>query len=251
VVEVLGSGLVYGGALMAALSALAALRPWPGTRRRATALRLIGLGLAAIAIGLFLPAHDHSAAIPRTRLDALVPTWQFGEIHTIRVHSSPGRVFRAVKDVTADEIRLFRTLTWIRNPRRPWAATPESLLAPPAHRPLLDVALHSGFLPLGEDVDREVVVGTIVCCHGARVADAAAFASVSGPGFAKAGMNFLVEDEGGGWTRLTTETRVQATDVAARRRFAAYWRAIYPGSALIRRMWLRAIRARAEKGDSA
>jgi hypothetical protein len=53
-------------------------------------------------------------------------------------------------------------------------------------------------------------------------------------------------DEGGGWTRLTTETRVYATDASSRRRFAGYWRVIYPGSALIRRMWLRAVRERAE-----
>jgi len=31
-----------------------------------------------------------------------------------------------------------------------------------------------------------------------------------------------------------------------RMRFAAYWRVIYPGSALIRVMWLRAIKQRAE-----
>jgi len=40
-------------------------------------------------------------------------------------------------------------------------------------------------------------------------------------------------------------TRVFASGPAARRRFAAYWRVIYPGSALIRRMWLRAIERRA------
>jgi hypothetical protein len=34
---------------------------------------------------------------------------------------------------------------------------------------------------------------------------------------------------------------------ATARRFALYWRAIYPSSALIRRMWLRAIRERAER----
>ena len=64
-------------------------------------------------------------------------------------------------------------------------------------------------------------------------------------------MNFRMEDEGGGWTRLTTETRIYATDASARRRFAAYWRLIYPGSALIRRTWLRAIRERAEGPVSA
>jgi len=59
-------------------------------------------------------------------------------------------------------------------------------------------------------------------------------------------MNFHVTDEGGGVSRLVTQTRVAASDARAERRFAAYWRVIYPGSAFIRRMWLRAIKARAE-----
>jgi len=68
------------------------------------------------------------------------------------------------------------------------------------------------------------------------------------PRFAKTAMNFLVEEEEGGWCRLATETRVLGTDDGARRRFAVYWRVIYPGSALIRRMWLRAVKERAEAG---
>jgi hypothetical protein len=44
---------------------------------------------------------------------------------------------------------------------------------------------------------------------------------------------------------VNTETRVMASDASTARRFAAYWRAIYPGSALIRRMWLLAIERRA------
>jgi len=35
---------------------------------------------------------------------------------------------------------------------------------------------------------------------------------------------------------------------STRRRFAGYWRIIYPGSALIRRMWLRAVARRAVSG---
>jgi hypothetical protein len=49
-----------------------------------------------------------------------------------------------------------------------------------------------------------------------------------------------------GGSRVTTETRILATDDGARRRFGAYWRVIYPGSALIRIGWLDAIRRRAE-----
>ena len=40
-----------------------------------------------------------------------------------------------------------------------------------------------------------------------------------------------------------------ASALQATRGFAAYWRVIYPGSALIRRMWQRAIKQRAEQPD--
>ena len=60
-------------------------------------------------------------------------------------------------------------------------------------------------------------------------------------------MNFLVTPDGPNGSLVSTETRVFANSPAARRRFAAYWRVIYPGSAIIRRMWLRAIRQRATR----
>ena len=49
-------------------------------------------------------------------------------------------------------------------------------------------------------------------------------------------------------TTLSTETRVLATDEASRRAFRRYWLVIRPFSGLIRRVWLRAIRQRAEGG---
>ena len=60
-------------------------------------------------------------------------------------------------------------------------------------------------------------------------------------------INFLVEPDGDGSADVSTETRVHAPDAAAARLFAAYWRVIYPGSALIRRMWLAAVKRRAEQ----
>jgi len=59
-------------------------------------------------------------------------------------------------------------------------------------------------------------------------------------------MSFRLAAQRPGLTQLSTETRVFATDDAACRRFAPYWRVIYPASALLRRTWLAAIRQRAE-----
>jgi hypothetical protein len=50
-----------------------------------------------------------------------------------------------------------------------------------------------------------------------------------------------------GTSRLSTETRIIGVDASARKTFSRYWRVIYPGSAIIRRVWLDAIAARAIK----
>ena len=70
--------------------------------------------------------------------------------------------------------------------------------------------------------------------------------AITQPGFAKVTMNFLIQPRGERACVLRTETRVLATDPSSRAMFTHYWRMIAPGSALIRKMWLRAIKVRAE-----
>jgi hypothetical protein len=238
---------VYAGGIVAIAGLIAVIKPLRSirisSRRRGALVALAGAGLAAL--GLALPARARQVTTPATRLDAFVPVYQFDEVHSIHVDAPPERVFAALKAVTAADILLFRTLTWIRRFGR---RGPESILNAPERLPILEVATRSGFVLLAEIPSREILVGAVVLAPpgGRFERTAAGFAALNEPGFAKAGMNFLLEPEGGG-TRLTTATRVVATDAAATRAFAKYWRVIYPGSALIRRMWLRAAKQRAER----
>jgi hypothetical protein len=260
--EIIASGLVWAGTAFALFGAVNLARPlrWLRVRRRRAGALFLAGGFLLVIAGFGLPTREYAATRATSRLDVLVPAWQFSERHTTRIHAKTDDVYRATKQVTAAEIRLFRTLTWIRHPRPPWDRGAESMLAPPAGQPILAVALQSGFVSLADESNRELVVGAVVCCRPAdakrllprlRALGAAGFEALDDPGVAKAGMNFLLQDEGNGWTRLTTETRVYATDATARRLFSRYWRVIYPGSALIRRMWLRAIKKRAEAGAGA
>ena len=157
-----------------------------------------------------------------SRLDELVPEWQFRERHSIRVDATPDAIFEAIRSVRAEEILFLRTVLAI---RRGFRGGKESILNPARNVPILDVATRTGFEYLANDPPREVVVGMYVA--------PSVFAA----------MNFLVAGDG----ILSTETRVHAKNASARRRFALYWFAIRPGSGFIRRMWLRAIRTRAEK----
>jgi hypothetical protein len=243
----LGVVVVYAGLLAGLAGAVALARPmrWLrlGTRKRAAAV--LGAGVMLVLLGGALPAPLERVAAPQTQLDAFMPAWQFSEFHATRVEASCEAAYRAVREVTADEILLFRTLTWIRNPHLPGRG-PENILNAPAHKPILEVAQAGGFHLLAEEPRRELVLGTVVIWDRvSRFDDAETFRGSRQPGNALATINFRVEEESG-VCKVTTETRIFATDDAARRQFARYWRVIYPGSSLLRYTWLRAIRRRAE-----
>jgi hypothetical protein len=179
------------------------------------------------------------------RVEEFARAYQFNESHRIRIRAPRASIYRSIKEVTSREITLFRTLTWIRRFGRGGS---ESILNAPSDEPLLDVATRTGFLLLADDPQRELVVGTVVIAPAGakRPATPEQFKQLVAPGIAKAVMNFWIEDAGDGACVLTTETRVHATDEVARRRFSTYWIVIRPGSGFIRRMWLRAIKHRAE-----
>jgi len=242
--------LVDAGLLLLAVGLVLLLRPprrVRGRRRRAGAV--VAIGFILMATGLALPVTAPRLPGPLMGLDGVVPVYQFGEHHEIHIAAPPGRVYDAVREVTAREIRFFRLLTWLRSPRL-WVSGSESVLNPSPDAPILEVALRSGFVLLRDDPGREIVIGTIVCCRQpAPPVSPEDFLAREGS-LTRAVVNFHVVAEAGGTSRLVTQTRVHATDAAAKRRFAVYWRIIYPGSALIRRMWLRAVKGRAEQSPT-
>jgi hypothetical protein len=244
-----GSLLVYSGLVLACAGLVNMVRPirTARIRSRRQALTLAGASLLMTGTGLLAPTVESRAGRNSSRLDEFAPVWQFHEVHALRIDAPPSRVFDAIRRVRADEVFLFRTLTWLRRGGRPM---PASILNAPAGASLIDVALEGGFVRLAEDAPRELVVGTVVIAPaGARrrvgPLTPERFRQPLPPGFALGIMNFLVTPDGPGGSIVSTETRVFANNAAARRQFASYWRMIYPGSALIRRMWLRAIDRRA------
>lgn len=243
-----GSAVLYSGLVITAAGLTLLIKPVERLHvsSRSQALAIAGIGVFLIGVGLTLPAPESRVTKVQTRLDEFMPVWQFSERHTIRIEAPPARVFEAIKNVRASEISLFNALTWIRRGGR---QLPESILNAGDSAPLLDVATRSGFVYLADNPPKELVVGTVVVAPpGARgMLTPQTFKAPLPPGFAIAAMNFAVAPDGPDASLVSTETRVFANSPAARRRFARYWRMIYPGSALIRRMWLRAVERWATK----
>jgi hypothetical protein len=219
-----------------------------GIATRTRALGVAALGVLMAAVVFALPVSESRIDRVQTRLDEFAPVWQFSEFHTIRIAAPPSRVYEAIKRVRADEILLFRTLTWIRRGGRP---LPPSILNAAGRESLLDLATRTSFVWLADEAPREMVVGTVIVAPpGTRgTLTPQVFQRTLPPGFILATMNFVVMPDANSGSIVSTETRVFANSSATRWRFAIYWRLIYPGSAIIRRMWLRAVERRATGPD--
>ena len=238
-----GTVILYAGLAALGLGLALALRVHPAVGRRG-ALALVGVGLLVSVLAAILPPGE-SRASRSDRIDRFLPRWHFNEVHETTVVAPASRVVQAIHAVTPGEIRFLRTLMTVRGLGLHRRSPVEE------DRPMLEVAVRGGFLILDEDGDRELVLGVagrFWRMAGTRVpvTGPAEFLAFDRAGCAKAVFNFRLEDGGPGRTRVVTETRILALDDEARWKFGAYWRLIYPGSAIIRRSWLAAIRARAE-----
>ncbi len=186
------------------------------------------------------------------RLDDLLPTYDRDEKHVTMINATPDRVYAAIWQMTSDEIPLFRLLMGIR--ALPARLTRRSSPSRTTQASLFKAFLTRDFALLVEEPERELIVGLIAQPWKLRGGSAhpitgiADFVGFNEPGYAKIVMNFLLHMRGDR-TELSTETRIHATDSAARVQFTRYWRVIGFGSAAIRREWLRAIKRRAERPE--
>ena len=167
-----------------------------------------------------------------------LPRWHHREVHATRTSAPYQRLLRAAEDLTWREVPAFRALMRLR--------FGGSGTVPPDER-VLAWFDREGFRRIATN-EQELVVALVQRTRRADPAsaaaasnDLAAFRAFADPGHVKIAFCFRCADG-----RLLTETRVLSTDARSRRLFAAYWLLIRPGSGLIRRTWLRAIRTRAE-----
>jgi hypothetical protein len=183
-------------------------------------------------------------------LDTLMPMYDFHETHSVLVQATPERTYAALREVTPEEVALLRTLFAIRALPARLTGRRGQLFA--ARQPLLQQMLRGGFVLLAAEPGRELVLGAVgqfwraACGSSVRVANAQEFLAFDRPDYARAAMNFRLEQRPSGVVTVTTETRVRIPDAVARKKFAVYWRVIVLGSALIRKMMLQAVKRQAE-----
>jgi hypothetical protein len=201
-------------------------------------------------------------------LDELMPKYDVIERHRTVVAARPDTVYAALraadlaggpraKLLLAVRAMPSALIALVRSPRRGFV----ELLAPrnPLRQRLRAVRLadfeRAGFHVVAEQAPQEIVIGLLGKFWTARGALRATLSIEDfhkGPpnGYALAGWNFTVAARPDGQTELATETRVWCAE-DARLKFRAYWLLVRPGSGLIRRSMLGAIRREAERASGA
>lgn len=240
---------VWTGIVLALLSFVALVKPtcWLWLPTRAWAGVALGIGAVIAAVGLGWPSTLSRSTRRQTRLDVFLPEYQAVEYHEARTRAPRARVVEAIRQVSLADMPAAALLVRLRT----LAPSPIQFDGT-ARKPLLDVMVGSGFfMALDARDDHDQVFGMVgrpwENSAPPTVRSADDFLAFHEPGNVRVAFDFRVVDEGGGTVKVSTETRILGTDLAAQRRFQRYWRVVYPGSAIIRRVWLAAIVARAER----
>jgi len=185
-----------------------------------------------------LRAHASPAA-------PFIPNPDVQDEQRILVAAPVDLVFFQATRIDLQSLPLVRAIFWLRG---------RILGDRPVTRPALGVVADTmvlGWGLLGHTPGRTLVMGAVTRPWERdvtfRAVEPERFAAFAEPGYVKIAWTLEAEPAGPRLTRFRTETRVQATDAASRRRFGWYWLAFGLGIRFIRWNMLHALRREAER----
>lgn len=183
---------------------------------------------------------------PDTLLDRFMPAYEVSERHHIRVAAPAAVTLATARDLDLFQRPIVRAIFRGRE-----LILGSSADDRPRPRGLLAQAQSLGWMVLGEVPDREILVGAVTKPWEANVTfrsiPANEFAAFHEPDYVKIVWTLRADPIATNASIFRTETRVLATDTAARRKFRRYWSFLSPGIILIRWASLKPLKAEAER----
>lgn len=235
-----------GATLLGLASTVRPLR-FLGVPNRRVAASVAAVGAVIATVCILWPVSMRRASDETQRLDHFLPEYQFSEYHEALTRAPRDEIEEAIRQVSFADMPVANLLMRIRA-----LASGHLEGAAPDSTPILDMMTQpgTGFLPLDVSEPGELVYGMVGKPWSNEppppVRTPEEFFAFDEPGSIRIAFNLRIVEQEDGICRVTTETRALGNDPRARSVFARYWRIIYPGSAIIRRVWLDTIVARAE-----
>lgn len=178
-------------------------------------------------------------------IDRYLPRYDVRTRHEGEVEATTDVTYAAARELDLAHSPIARVLFGLRSLPRVLSGTE----GPPLGKIDFEALEEIGFVVLGEEPGRELVVGAVGQfwrpVGNLRRIEPEDFTTFDAPDHAKGAMNFRVTASGA-TSRVVTETRVMCTDANARRKFRLYWALIGPFSGLIRGEMMRTLKRSAE-----
>jgi len=187
-----------------------------------------------------------------TLLDEFMPVYNVAARYELEVAAPASRVYDTLLHHSLLDSPVARFLMTLRS-------LPGAIAQLRQDRPLQKFCIPSiseikdrDFIKLAEKPGEEIVLGLIgqfwkLRGGLVRITNADEFLAFTKAGYTKAVLNLLVVPMSATSCRLSTETRVQATDPESRRKFLRYWKLVGPFSGYLRRDLLRRVKSEVEQ----
>ncbi len=212
---------------------------------RIIALVVLTGGLITLSAALFWPVQLTKAQTGQV-IDQLAPEYTFNEYHERIINATPKTSKEAFRTTGVGDIPVVHLLLKIRG------IADEKIESDISSKTEADASIL-------KTPDFDWFVVDSVECITYMLINASGktpppvlptievFKAFNEPGYIKTTVNFRFLPLANGQTLVSTETRNYAQTPSDNRKFARYWRIIYPGSALIRRVWLDTLAKKAEQ----
>lgn len=219
---------------------------------RTIAIIVIVEGVLISATSLFSPVTIKHSATNNQKADELLPEYTFNEVHEVHVKASVEKAKQILQTTGVKDIPAAHLLMKIRGIANEDADTSDFAAKSNVSSDTVSTPDFNFFVVSPNEWITGMILKSAIISNGDKkpappeITSLQQFASFNEPGYVKVTANFRFIETDPHNTLLTTETRVKGITLNDNRTFGYYWRIIYPGSAIIRRVWLDTIKKRAE-----
>ena len=235
------------GVILAITGMVSVIKPlkfiWIYTRKMGGLILIAGIIIAMSAINWPVGIIQTKG---RQKIDSIMPTYSFNEYHEVLIKSSPDKVKTALKRMHVRDIPAVNFLMMLRGIPAD-KEEKDKLSALNQNESTFQTQDFNYFVMDSIELLTVMLVKTTAKNDPPRMRTIEQFMSFQKTGYIKVALNFRIIPLENGSTLVTTETRNQGLTPEDRRTFGRYWRVIYPGSAIIRRLWLEALAKKSKR----
>lgn len=220
---------------------------------RTIAIGVVLCGILISVSSLFWPVKLEQSPTKDQQLDGLMPVYTFNELHDVRIKASPDEVKEVFRVTGVNDIPIVHLLMKIRG-----IADEDVDLSDRASNNLVGSDTVSTpdfnfFVVSPDEWITVMILKSVIITNNSNqpappeISTLEQFRTFNEPGYVKVAVNFRFISTNSNETIVTTETRNNGITSKDNRAFGCYWRVVYPGSAIIRRVWLDTIKKKAEQ----